>query len=196
MSDVWKLYENTAPRFDRLRGAALVEAPYLREMRASALRGGVLDLGCGAGVPIARYFVEAGCAVTGVDAAPAMIALSRRRFPAQRWIAADMRGLALDRRFGAILAWDSFFHLPAADQRAMFAVFRDHAAPDARLLINTGDAEGVAIGDMFGRPLHHWSLEPEEYRALLAENGFRVLRYGARDPACGWRTVWLAAAEA
>jgi SAM-dependent methyltransferase len=29
----------------------------------------VLDLGCGTGQPIARFFIEKGCAVTGIDVA-------------------------------------------------------------------------------------------------------------------------------
>jgi hypothetical protein len=40
-----------------------------------------------------------------------MIALARDRMPEQEWIVADMRRLALGRRFDGILAWDSYFHL-------------------------------------------------------------------------------------
>ena len=40
-----------------------------------------------------------------------------------------MRELALGRKFSGILAWDSFFHLRHDDQRRMFPVFRQHAAP-------------------------------------------------------------------
>ena len=39
-----------------------------------------------------------------------------------------MRALSLKQTFQGILAWDSFFHLKPADQRKMFAVFRNHAA--------------------------------------------------------------------
>jgi hypothetical protein len=39
-----------------------------------------------------------------------MIALARERLPEQEWIVADMRRLALDRRFEGILAWHSYFH--------------------------------------------------------------------------------------
>ena len=51
-------------------------------------------------------------------------------FPTQEWIVADMRKLALQRKFSGILAWDSFFHLCHDDQRNMFPVFR--AARGAR----------------------------------------------------------------
>ena len=61
-----------------------------------------------------------------------------------------MRGLSLWRRFDGILAWDSFFHLSADDQRKMFAVFRDHAAPGAALLFTSGPRAGVAMGTFEG----------------------------------------------
>ena len=44
-----------------------------------------------------------------------------------------MRKLALNRRFGGLLAWDSFFHLPAADQPTMFPIFAAHALPGAAM---------------------------------------------------------------
>ena len=127
------LYERHAHAFDAGRGQSLIERPWLDRFLALVPHGGsVLDLGCGAGEPIARHLIAAGCAVTGVDSSPTMIALCQSRFPDARWIVADMRGLSLGRRFDGILAWDSFFHLRADDQRKMFAIFRDHAAPGAR----------------------------------------------------------------
>jgi SAM-dependent methyltransferase len=157
--------------------------------------GSVLDLGCGSGEPIARALIPAGCAVTGVDSSPAMIALCQSRFPDARWIIADMRALSLGRRFDGILAWDSFFHLRADDQRQIFAIFRDHAAPGAALLFTSGPRAGIAIGTFEGEPLHHASLDPDDYRALLAAHGFTVIAHVAEDPACGGHTVWLASAS-
>jgi len=104
-----------------------------------------------------------------------------------------MRGLFLGRTFGAILAWDSFFHLNQADQRAMFPVFAAQAAPDGLLLFTTGPRYGEAVGVMDGVSFDHFSLDPQEYRALLALHGFRVLRHVVEDPDCGGHTVWLAA---
>ena len=51
------------------------------------------------------------------------------------------------------------------------------------------------MGDLYGNPLFHASLAPEEYRALLQGCGFRVLSYQADDPDCGGHTVWLAEAK-
>src|SRR5579859_817549 len=65
-----------------------------------------LDLGCGGGMPVAAAMVAHGLRVTGIDSSPTLISLCRSRMPAQEWRVADMRSLALGRRFGGILAWD------------------------------------------------------------------------------------------
>jgi len=74
----------------------------------------------------------------------------------------------------------------------MFSRFQAHAAPGAALMFTSGDAEGEAIGELEGDPLYHGSLDPEEYRSLLADAGFAVIAHIAKDPACGHRTIWLA----
>lgn len=186
-------YEAVAADYDRLRSRGLMERAYLERVRAAMpANGSVLDLGCGMGEPIARFFIDAGCRVTGIDVAPSMIALCRARFPGDTWIDRDMRGLDLGTRFDAIVAWDSFFHLPQDDQRAMFAVFERHAAPGASLLFTSGTDDGTAIGSMAGRPLYHASLATAEYERLLAAHGFAVSLHRVADPECGEHTVWWA----
>lgn len=196
MTDVWRFYQRHAETYDRERGQSLMERPYLDSVTSHLRPGGaVLDLGCGTGEPIARYFIERGYDVTGVDAAPAMIALCRPRFPDATWIEADMRSLALERRFDAIIAWDSFFHLAQDEQRAMFPVFQRHITPNGVLLFTSGPRAGEANGHLYGEELFHASLAPDEYRTLLASCGFSVLRFAPEDPNCGGHTVWLAQAE-
>lgn len=192
-TEVWRLYEDAAADFARDRQRLIGEERYLNELIAgNGTRPSVLDLGCGSGVPIARFLIERGCAVTGVDAATAMIAIARANLPAMRWIVGDMRRLALGERFDAVLAWNSFFHLTADDQRGMFAVFRDHVAPGGRLLFTAGPEAGEAIGELYGRRLYHASLASAEYRELLDRHGFEVLTHVVEDPDCGGHTVWLA----
>ena len=189
------LYDRHAAAFDAQRGKSLFERDWLGRFTALVPPGGtMLDLGCGSGEPIARFLLQSGFQVTGVDSAPTMIAMCRARFPRQDWHVADMRGLELGRRFDGILAWDSFFHLDHEDQRRMFPVFRAHAASGAALVFTSGPAHGVALGSFEGETLFHSSLDPEEYRSLLGAHGFQVVAHRAEDPDCGGRTIWLARA--
>jgi hypothetical protein len=73
----------------------------------------------------------------------------------------------------------------------MFPIFRNHAAPGAPLLFTSGPAAGESLGWLEGEPLYHASLDPAEYRLLLAGAGFDVLRHVPEDPSCAGRTVWL-----
>lgn len=189
------LYDRKAHAWirDRERQSRFFEKPWLdRFLALIPSAADVLDIGCGSGHPIARHIIESGLNLTGADSSRAMIDTCRHRFPAQTWIVADMRTLDVQKRFAGILAWDSFFHLKVDDQRQMFAVFRQHALPKAALMFTSGPAHGEAIGTFEGEPLYHASLDADEYRSLLADNGFYVVSHDVEAPDCGGHTIWLA----
>ncbi|BAQ74726.1 methyltransferase [Pseudomonas sp. Os17] len=193
------LYQRHAQAWDRARRANTQafhseQAWFERFRQVMGTDRQVLDLGCGGGEPVARYLVEHGYAVTGVDSSAALLDQCRQRFPEQQWINADMRGLALDQDFAGILAWNSLFHLSPDDQRAMFAVFERHAAPGCALMFTSGPAAGEAIGEFEGEALYHASLDPGEYCTLLDTHGFEVVQHISEDPQCCGFTVWLARA--
>jgi SAM-dependent methyltransferase len=155
-------------------------------------RADVLDIGCGSGEPIGRYLIEKGHAVTGADSSPELVEICRGHFPDQGWRVADMRTLSLAHLFNGILAWDSFFHPCPDDQRRMFPIFREHAAPRAALMFTCGPSHGEVIGSYRGEPLYHASLGEPEYRSLLDSHGFDVVSHVVEDPNCGGHTIWLA----
>ena len=190
---VVELYERHARDFDRQRNRSLQERAWL-DLFLGRVRpaGTVLDIGCGVGEPIARYIIDAGFRIVGVDSSPSMVDICRERFPENEWVVADMRELSLGRRFDGIIAWDSFFHLNTDDQRDMFARFSAHALPSAPLMFTSGTSEGEAVGSWCDEPLYHASLAPGEYERLLASNGLFVKAHRTNDPDCGGHTVWLA----
>ena len=191
--EVIGLYERHAEEFNRDRSRTLQEKVWLeRFISLTRPSGVVLDVGCGMAEPIARFLLDSGLGVVGVDSSPTLIQLAAARFPDSEWVVADMRQLELGRRFDGILAWDSFFHLRPSDQRDMFARFASHALRGAPLMFTSGPAHGEITGSYCGEPLYHGSLDPAEYESLLAMNGFAVVSYLASDPNCGDHTVWLA----
>lgn len=193
---ILQTYEALGTDWDRQRAKSLVEKRWLDRLIAFSplhqRRRRVLDLGCGSGRPIATYLTERGLSVTGVDGAASMVALFRQNLPDGRIFHEDMRDLPIGEPFDAIIAWDSFFHLSARDQKAMFVTFANHAAPGAALMFTSGPEAGEEIGDLCGAELYHASLSPDEYRKLLSKHGFRVIEFVANDPTCGGRSIWLA----
>src|SRR5262252_8974689 len=104
MVDLVEIYGRHAQRFDRVRTGSTTERPNLDRLAAlSPPPAKVLDVGCGSGEPIARYFVERGYQVTGVDQVSEMLDLCRSRFPAMDWLQTDMRRMDLGQRFEIVI---------------------------------------------------------------------------------------------
>lgn len=190
---VYESYDKIVQWYDEHRSRELFEKPYLDKVLTYLKPGAtILDLGCGMGEPIAQYFLEQGFQVTGVDASKKQLDLAQARFPTNRFILADMRGLALKEKFDCIIAWDSFFHLPQDDQRAMFATFAAHINDGGILLFTSGPDAGEVWGDNGGENLYHASLSPAEYQDLLRQHQFELVTYKIEDADCGDHTVWMA----
>ncbi|MDP1627781.1 trans-aconitate 2-methyltransferase [Parvibaculum sp.] len=188
------VYEAHAAAWDRERSRVLFEKPWLDRLLAFGVAGDcVLDVGCGAGEPVAGYLVARGRRVYGVDFSAPMIGMARARFPGERWMLGDMRALDLGETFAGVVAWDSFFHLTAEEQRATLPRLCAHVAPGGALLATVGPAEGEAIGAVDGAAVYHASLSIAEYERLLNAAGMRLVAFTPDDPDCAGHSVLLAA---
>jgi len=190
---VFEVYNKIGDWFAENRPQNLMEKNYLDKLISLIPTGGcILDVGCGTGFPILNYLVEKGYSVTGVDASEKMISLAERNFPSEEFVLADMRMLSLGKKYDAVVAWHSFFHLPASDQPDMFTIFQNHLNPKGILLFTSGSTGGEAWGMNGGENLFHASLDSDEYKTLLEEHYFKIAEHVIDDPKCGNATVWLA----
>jgi SAM-dependent methyltransferase len=191
--DVPGVYQRNAGAFDATRSQVLFERGWLERYSALLPPGGVvLDLGCGTGRPIGTWLAGRGFAVTGVDAAPAMLALAAGNLPGARLVQQDMRALALGESFDGILSWDAFFHLSPEAQPACLARIAAHLRPGGVLMLTVGPEAGEVMGRVNGEPVYHASLSPEAYRQHLGALGFQVIDFVTDDPDCGGHTVLMA----
>lgn len=186
-------YEAHAEAWDQQRPKVLFEKEWLDRFIAYLPDGGaILDVGCGAGEPMARYLLTHNVHLTGMDASRAMIAISRSRFPQGTWIVGDMREIALPQNFDGIIGWDSFFHLNPDEQRETLKIFCRHLNSGGTLLLTIGDEVGEVLGVVNGEPVYHASLAPEEYRAIFKAAGFTTVTIVLCDETCGEHSVLLA----
>ncbi|WP_242604524.1 class I SAM-dependent methyltransferase [Legionella gresilensis] len=151
----------------------------------------ILDIGCGTGEPIAKFLLNEGYKVTGIDASKKMIDLCKQRFPEGRWLLADMRTLDLDEKFHAVIAWHSFFHLPHEDQRRTLKLLASYVELNGLLIFTSGPEFGEVWSNNGGQDLYHASLSIEEYKQILVDNNFKILEHKIKDPQCGEATVWV-----
>lgn len=193
--DLRAVYERQAADFDRRRDRTLFERRWLDRLLALTCPGDVvLDVGCGAGEPIAAHVIARGRRICGIDFAEDMLDIARRRFPAERWLKADMRDLDLGETVAAVIAWDSFFHLAADEQRRVLPSLARHVAPGGGLLLTVGPEEGEAWGEVGGEPVFHASLSIAEYGAILGSCGLKIEAFVPEDPDCAGHSVLFAAA--
>jgi 2-polyprenyl-3-methyl-5-hydroxy-6-metoxy-1,4-benzoquinol methylase len=76
----------------------------------------VLDLGCGAGLPVTRWLADRGFTVTGVDVSARQLELARMNVPHGTFLKADMTELAFaSETFDAVVAFHSIIHVQRAD---------------------------------------------------------------------------------
>lgn len=195
------LYRGKADHWVRDRGETLYsgedgadEAVWLDRFVADLPAGAsILDVGCGSGWPIGAALLERGHQVTGVDASPGLIAHAQTTLPKGVWSVADMRDAFPPGPFDGVLAWHSLFHLSPDDQKKVLPKLAASVAEGGRLMFTSGPAYGETIGQWRGEPVYHASLDPEAYRALLADAGLRVEYDGAESGVWLCRRAFLSA---
>jgi cyclopropane fatty-acyl-phospholipid synthase-like methyltransferase len=143
----------------------------------------ILDLGCGTGVPVARYLVGNGFRVVGVDESRGMLEVARREVPEAEFLQSDMREVEFAEPFAAVIAWDSVFHVARVDHQAVFQKISGFLRPDGRLLLSAGGSghEGFT-SEMFGHTFFYSGHEPDETLRLLSAAGFEVELCEEDDP--------------
>lgn len=135
----------------------------------------LLDLGTGTGRLAAR-FAALGCAVTGADFSPEMLARARENVPAARFVAVDILGdwpPELNRRYDRIVSSYVFheFELPAKLD-LLRRLRRDHLAAGGRIVIGDIMFPNAAARDAVRQ---RWPAEWDEEFYWLADEALPAL---------------------
>jgi ubiquinone/menaquinone biosynthesis C-methylase UbiE len=123
--------------------------------RLSGAGACVLDLGCGAGIPVARELVSLGHSVVGVDGSAEQVARARQNVPSATFVQADMCEVQFDdASFDAIGAFYSINHVPAAEQGALLGKLARWLKPGGTLVASLGAGQaGDWTGEWLGTPM-------------------------------------------
>jgi ubiquinone/menaquinone biosynthesis C-methylase UbiE len=144
--------------------------------------GRVLDVGCGAGIPVARFLVDAGFSVTGVDVSSSMLRLARSHVPEARFLKMDMRRLQFeDSRFDGICAFYSLFHVPREEHLRVLIEFNRLLRQDGVLIFCTGKSAWQGTGDFHGTRMFWSHPDRDVTRQWVLDARFAVLMSEVRE---------------
>lgn len=175
-TDTGRLYDRIASWWDSREGQSTAGVRFVHAaIELCASRGDALDAGCGSGGRMIDALTGAGFRVTGIDVSEAMLGYARRRHPRSRFIAADICEWRPDGRYDLVVAWDSIFHAPRAEQRRVVAKLCDALAAGGVLLFTAGGREGEITGRMRGEEFYYSSLADEEYLRTINERGCKCV---------------------
>src|ERR687894_766584 len=88
----------------------------------------------------------------------AMIEYARKRHPDSRFIHGDICEWEPPERYDAIIAWDSIFHVPYAEQRRVVMKLCDALASGGVILFTAGGVDGEITGRMRGQDFYYSSM--------------------------------------
>ncbi len=145
----------------------------------------MLDVGCGPG-QVAALLADCGSTVIGVDLAPAMLAVARRRTPSLPLTSADMRALPVrDGCCGGVVAYYSVQHVARAGLGGVLDEFRRVVIPGGLLVIATHLGEGgVVVEEFLGHtiePVGGTFYERTELARAIESAGFAIEDVRERD---------------
>lgn len=136
----------------------------------------ILDLGCGAGLPVALHLADAGHGVVGVDGSERQVALARDNVPGATFMAADMTRVEFEAAsFDAVVAFYSITHVPRTEHLVLLKRIRRWLKPGGFFAgsLGHGDCPGWS-GEWLGAPMFFSHFDAATNHALVEEAGLRI----------------------
>jgi SAM-dependent methyltransferase len=138
----------------------------------------VLELGCGAGVPMTAALAE-GRTVTGIDISATQIAAARRNVPGATFTQADMTALDFEpASFDAVVAFYALTHVPRDEQGDLLGRIRRWLRPGGLFLASMGadDEPGDVEADWLGVDMYFSHYGAKANRRLVERAGLVIER--------------------
>jgi cyclopropane fatty-acyl-phospholipid synthase-like methyltransferase len=140
----------------------------------------ILDVGCGAGIPVTAALSQMGF-VVGVDISAVQIGLASENVPSARFIRGDIMAQDFaEASFDAVVAFYVLFHLPRDEHPELLCKLRRWLRPGGYLLatLARSDQPGYTEPDFFGVRMYWSHYEAPWYAEQLAEHGFEIIHRG------------------
>ena len=139
--------------------------------------GHVLDAGCGAGEPVAKYLVGRGFQVTGIDVSPQILEIAKQQVLGATFLEGDMTQLTFpDQVFEGVVSLYAIWHISRQNHGLVFKNFYRVLKPNGVLFFNTGVHKMDGLNTFLGVKMYWSSPSMEKTLQLVNDAGFEIMR--------------------
>ena len=137
----------------------------------------VLDMGCGAGVPVSKFLTMNGYDVTGIDFSSSMLKLAKKNVPEAKFFEMDMTKLKFkSNSFEGLVSFYAIIHVPKEKHAKIYKSLHRILKPNGIILITVGTCDWEETVDNYlGAPMFWSIINPEKTLKLLKNSGFKIL---------------------
>ncbi len=150
---------------------------YLDKLIALLPKGStILDIGCGAGMPIDLYLVQHGYKIIGIDISEKQIELAKANVPQGDFSVRDMSTLK-KREFtvDAVISFYAIFHISREQHIALFGKIKSFLSPGGLLLVTMGSSDWVGSEDFYGTEMSWSHYDATMNKQIVESAGFSIL---------------------
>jgi len=136
----------------------------------------ILDAGCGAGVPVARFLADKKFRVVGIDMSEAMISLARKNVPDALFVKMNMLRMGFaPESFDGIISCYAIIHNKRESNFDLFKAFNRILVPGGTMLVSVGIDDWEDIDNYYGVDMFWSHYAPDRTVALIKKAGFEIV---------------------
>lgn len=156
---------------------------YLEELNGYLENGSkILDVGCGAGIPIDDYLISKGHKLTGVDISEKQIELARINVPKATYLINNMSEMNFpSNSFDAIVSFYAIFHIPKEEHLELFKKIYSFLKNGGLFLATLGYEEWEGSEEFHGVTMHWSHFGKDKNLELVKQAGFEIIKAETDD---------------
>lgn len=136
----------------------------------------ILDIGCGAGVPVDKFFLSHGYKIIGLDISEKQIELAKRNLPDGEFKVEDMSELEeKEYSVDAVVSFYAIFHTQRETHQELFNKINSFLPFGGLILVSMGVNEWEGKGQFHGDEMFWSHFGADKNREIIKNAGFEIL---------------------
>jgi SAM-dependent methyltransferase len=178
-----RAWDNLAKKYDDRSGSPISDI-FIKFTGKLPEKGRVLDLGCGTGLPYARYLVEKGFEVVGVDLSEEMVKAASKNVPEATFVQLSMNEITYRDKFDGVVSSFSMLLLPPDLFRETASRIHSALVEGGYLYLSLNEPAGVSddpdsevFVNIMGEDMYSRAYTVDEVEGYFKPLGFSLVEF-------------------